>query len=355
MTLVSAPTVARGQTLVANDDIAGVPFGTPLEINAPGVLENDTLDGEPAWGGGAMAELISDVSHGTLALNSDGSFTYSPDSTFDGSDAFIYRVVFDAAASAAATVTLTACVGGPQIFSCWKESAYLDKATELGYGGYQEGFESDAVWGSVRYPGRAAGVLSMGTVWKTNHPDPPASNQITTGNGPARTGQYGVFDSDHGYATGTLEQCVTPAPPPECFFHDGFTGIRQAGQGALHGVGGFITGTTGGLVAVVLDGTHQVGLGRLPDPDFHFFGVIEAGATGFTIFEFRELDGKVGQERRIFADDFTLLVGAPVVPALSMSGLVAVWCLVTISGAWLAATGRSIPARALFTSSSMRR
>lgn len=150
-----------------------------------------------------------------------------------------------------------------------------------------------------------------------------------------------MFDLVHGYATGTLEQCIDAIPvPPECLFHDGFTGVRQAGEGVLHGVGGFFTGTSGANIAVVLDGTLKVDLGRLPDPEFYFFGVIDAGATGFTTFEFRELDGKVGQERRIFADDFTLLVGTLDLPALSTAGLVAVWGLVTASGAWLASARR---------------
>jgi hypothetical protein len=69
----------HAQTLVANDDGYGVPFGEPLLVEPLGVLENDTLDGgDPAGENGATAELVSDVSHGTLVLSSDGSFTYTP-------------------------------------------------------------------------------------------------------------------------------------------------------------------------------------------------------------------------------------------------------------------------------------
>jgi hypothetical protein len=340
MTCVSISTVAHAQILVANDDGEGVPFDLDLDVEEPGVLENDTMDGESASEGGATAELVSDVIDGTLTLNADGSFIYSPDVTFTGSDTFTYRIIFDTAVSAPATVTLTACVGGPQIFSCWKESSYFEKATELGFGGYAEGFEDDAAWGSAREPTTAASVLSAGTIWQTNHPNPPASNRITTGNGPAQTGLYGVYDSDHGYATALLSECLTTPLPPECLFYDGFTGIRQSGQGIFHGVGGFFTGTSGANVAVVLDGALQVDLGRLPDPNFYFLGVIDAGMSGFTTFQFRELDGKVGQERRIFADDFTILTDTFVpVPALSTVGLVALGCLLPILGTWRA-TGR---------------
>jgi hypothetical protein len=334
--LLLSATSVDAQTLVANDDDYGVPNGGPLEVPPFGVLDNDTLDGGPAAENPSVtAELVSDVNHGVLTLNSDGSFTYTPDSTFVGIDAFIYRAVgLFAAVSQEATVTLTACTGGPQIFSCWQEAAFLAKSVELGFSSFQEGFEDDAVWGIARSPATAPSISSMGILWETNHPDPPAGNEITTGNGPAQTGQYGVWDDAHGYATGTTLQCAQD-PPPECLFHDGFMGTNELGQSALHGVGGFITGTTGANVAIVLDGTGQIDLGSLPDPGHHFFGVIDAGAQGFTRFEFRELDGKVGQERRIFGDDFSLLVGVPApVPTLSIPGLLGVSLLLATVALW---------------------
>jgi len=77
----------------------------------------------------------------------------------------------------------------------------------------------------------------------------------------------------------------------------------------LRGAGGFFTGFTGANIVVILDGANQIGLGKLPDPGHHFFGVIDT--NGFTGFEFRETDGKVGQERLIFGDDFTFGTVAP--------------------------------------------
>jgi len=308
---------AQAQTLIASDDTYGVPFNQALEVEAFGVLDNDTLDGEPAGENGATAELISNVSHGTLScptdtlldLCADGSFTYAPGPGFSGTDTFIYQAVSGAEIKQAA-VTLTACSGGPMVFTCWQESSYLTKLAELGYSTFQEGFENDAVWGSVRSSisetNSAPSVTSMGITWETNHPAPPALNEITTGNGPARTGQWGVYDSGHGYASGTTQQCdeivpPPPVPPPECLFKDGFTGTRQSGT--LYGVGGFITGTTGANIAVILDVTNRIGLGKLPDPGHYFFSVIDT--TGFTTFRVEETDGKVGQLRLVFGDDFT--------------------------------------------------
>ena len=81
----------------------------------------------------------------------DGSFTYVPGASFDGTDTFVYRAVFGTV-SDQATVTLTACEGGPQVFSCWKEAAFLAKAASFGHPSFEEGFEDDAVWGLARSP-----------------------------------------------------------------------------------------------------------------------------------------------------------------------------------------------------------
>ncbi|MDX2427746.1 MAG: fibronectin type III domain-containing protein, partial [Xanthomonadales bacterium] len=88
--------------------------------------------------------------------------------------------------------------------------------------------------------------------------------------------------------------------------HDGLSGEILPGGDSLHGAGGYITGSAGGNIAIILDGTTQVDVGVLPDAGFYFFGLIDTSAAGFTRFEFRELDGKVGQERIIFGDDFII-------------------------------------------------
>ena len=161
---------AYAQVLLAEDDSYGVPFGETLVVEAFGVLDNDTLDGEAAGESGATAELVTDVSHGTLALSPDGSFSYIPGASFDGTDSFVYRAVF-ASASDEATVTLTACSGGPEIFDCWNESAFLAMAAELGYAHFEEGFEDDIAWGIARSPVTASSVSSQGIKWRSNHPD----------------------------------------------------------------------------------------------------------------------------------------------------------------------------------------
>jgi VCBS repeat-containing protein len=76
-----------------------------LTVNAGnGVLKNDN---DPDHGPqGLQARNFSTPAHGSLDGHADGSFTYTPDADFNGTDSFTYEA-FDGAASAQATVTIT--------------------------------------------------------------------------------------------------------------------------------------------------------------------------------------------------------------------------------------------------------
>ena len=88
---------------IANNDAYSTNQGTPLIVAAPGVLANDTdADGDPL-----TAVLMSAPSNGTVTLNSNGSFTYTPNPAFTGADAFTYVANDGTANSNVATVTIT--------------------------------------------------------------------------------------------------------------------------------------------------------------------------------------------------------------------------------------------------------
>ncbi|HUR22406.1 MAG TPA: Ig-like domain-containing protein, partial [Acidimicrobiales bacterium] len=91
-------------TLAAAPDSYSTPYVTPLGLSAPGVLANDvdTGDGDPLSAGQA-----SDPAHGDVALNADGSFTYTPEVGFSGIDTFTYTASDGMDYSAPATVSVT--------------------------------------------------------------------------------------------------------------------------------------------------------------------------------------------------------------------------------------------------------
>jgi hypothetical protein len=86
----------------AEPDSFSAQGGETLAVGAPGVLANDS---DPN-GDSLRASLVSDVTDGTLTLEGDGSFTYTPDSTFDGTDAFTYAAMDGNGASAQARVEI---------------------------------------------------------------------------------------------------------------------------------------------------------------------------------------------------------------------------------------------------------
>jgi VCBS repeat-containing protein len=94
---------STNQAPVANNDTYSTNEDTPLTVPEPGVLENDTdPDHNPL-----SAVLVSGPSDGTLTLNPDGSFTYTPVTNDSGPDSFTYQASDGTAQSNPATVTIT--------------------------------------------------------------------------------------------------------------------------------------------------------------------------------------------------------------------------------------------------------
>jgi VCBS repeat-containing protein len=87
----------------AVDDGYSVDEGETLNVPAPGVLGNDS----DADGDALTAALASDATNGTLTLNDDGSFTYTPKADFRGTDSFTYRANDGMADSSVRTATIT--------------------------------------------------------------------------------------------------------------------------------------------------------------------------------------------------------------------------------------------------------
>jgi VCBS repeat-containing protein len=89
------PTANNDSYVVAEDNV--------LTVAAPGVLANDSdVDGDSL-----TASLVSSPTHGSLAFNADGSFTYTPQANYNGSDSFQYAAYDGSAFSFIRTVTIS--------------------------------------------------------------------------------------------------------------------------------------------------------------------------------------------------------------------------------------------------------
>ncbi|MGZ8810217.1 MAG: Ig-like domain-containing protein, partial [Thermoanaerobaculia bacterium] len=96
ITPVNDPPVAVNDAYTTAED-------TPLTVSAAGVLVNDTdIDGNPL-----TATLVSSPSNGSAILSPDGSFTYTPNANYSGTDTFTYRANDGTVDSNIATVTIT--------------------------------------------------------------------------------------------------------------------------------------------------------------------------------------------------------------------------------------------------------
>lgn len=72
-------------------------------LSLSSVLANDSdMEWDPL-----TASLVSSVSHGSLTLNSNGHFVYTPDAGYSGSDSFVYQAYDGTGYSSNTTVSLT--------------------------------------------------------------------------------------------------------------------------------------------------------------------------------------------------------------------------------------------------------
>jgi hypothetical protein len=103
---------------VAVNDSFSTPQATQLNVAAPGVLGNDTLNGATIAGYGASSGVEQTIvgnstatsAGGTIRLNANGSLRYDPPASFSGNDTFRY-VVSNSGGTSTATVTIAVQAG----------------------------------------------------------------------------------------------------------------------------------------------------------------------------------------------------------------------------------------------------
>jgi predicted extracellular nuclease len=100
ITLNDAPSASAEAYTVLQDTTNLVPAATGLLLHASDNDPRDTL----------TAVKVSDPLHGSLTLDADGSFSYTPFTGFTGEDSFTYKVYDGKLYSNTATVTLTVLV-----------------------------------------------------------------------------------------------------------------------------------------------------------------------------------------------------------------------------------------------------
>jgi hypothetical protein len=195
-------------------------------------------------------------------------------------------------------------------------ASFAAAAQTQGHTLLQEGFEDDATWGTVRSTindgfHSAPSMMSQGVLWSSNF----AGGEITTSEGAARRGSWGLFSYPHGRYDGS-PACDLPG-----VCGDGFSG--QSSQG-FYAIGGWIrTNTPPAELRLLVDGqSYEFGADSQLGTGYAFFGAISD--TAFQQFEFREVEGTNGEMKFLFGDDFRFAlapVPEPASAALWLAGL----------------------------------
>ena len=102
---VTITVVAQPDPPTAGSDSFLTPQDTPLNAPAPGVLAND---GDPDGDSITLQTTpVTGPANGSVTLNADGSFDYTPNAGFSGTDGFTYRIDDGTGQTADGTVTIT--------------------------------------------------------------------------------------------------------------------------------------------------------------------------------------------------------------------------------------------------------
>jgi FtsP/CotA-like multicopper oxidase with cupredoxin domain len=206
--LVTFGTTHDGAAPVAADDPSyTVVQGNTLVVAAPGILGNDTSP-DPM-----TAVLVAGPANGTLLLDPNGSFRYTPDSGFSGVATFTYKAN-DCEDSNVATVTVTvtpetlnlAPIGAPDIYAIGEDGHLVVVAPGvLGNDNPTDGGPSPMT--AVLNSGVGSGTLILGSNGSVDYT--PSANY----NGPDSF-TYRAFDGQLYSAVTTVSLSVTAVNDP---------------------------------------------------------------------------------------------------------------------------------------------
>ncbi|GAB5388064.1 MAG: tandem-95 repeat protein [Alphaproteobacteria bacterium] len=205
---VTISVAAVNDAPVANNDQFA---GTEDQAISGSVTANDSdVDGDDL-----TTSLVSGVSNGALVLNSDGSFTYTPDADFTGADSFTYRLS-DGAAADTATVTLVISPSNDAPVAV-NDAAQGDEDTQISGNLLANDTDADGDDLSASLLGDASNgsvlVTPGGSFVYTPDPDFNGSDSFT----------YQVSDGNGGVDAGTVTVTVSPV-------NDAPTGVDDAAQ-----------------------------------------------------------------------------------------------------------------------------
>ena len=285
VTCVNDPPVAFDNGLVVDED-------TVANVPASGVLAND-LDAD---GDSLTAVLDTNPSNGTLSLNANGSYTYTPDLNYNGSDSFTYRANDGVADSNIATVNITInpvndapVVTAPGPFSVTGNVRIQvpDGGSDLLAGASDPEGGSVSIGGTVPTATVQGGNLSINTTTGSFSYNPPAGYEG------ADSFIYEVCDSSAACASATVNLSVSGMVwfvNPAAGAGDGRLATPFNSIGALNAANGTAAGPAANEAIFLYSGSHSGSLALLAGQQLFGQGATPslAALTGITLPPFSD-------------------------------------------------------------------
>ncbi|WP_420629758.1 Ig-like domain-containing protein [Candidatus Leptofilum sp.] len=271
-----------------------------VSITANGVLANDTdQDQNPV--DVLTAVLDTQAANGTVNLNADGTFTYMPDSQFDGTDTFTYHANDGSDDSNIATVTIS--VSGTNDDPTANDDTYATDEDTV----YTVSLPADGLLDNDTDPENDSlsvtasdATSSMGAAVSVNSDgtfsyDPTGSATIQAldaGDNTADTFDYTISDGDTGTDTGTVTINLTGVNDAPVSTNDGAYNATEDVQLNVNRAAGVLVNDTdvdaddiGNLTAVVNTTTSNGTLTLNADGSFTYMpNTNYNGSDSFTYF-----------------------------------------------------------------------
>ena len=271
--VVTITVTAVNDAPVAHDGAAGTDEDTALH----GTVTVTDVDGDPVH-----VEIATGPEHGTLTLNPDGTYTYTPEADFNGTDGFTYTAT-DSAGAAGATGAITITVNAVNDDPTATDDAYTtDEGAQLvgNVVGNDTDVDGDALTTAVeREPAHGTVVLDPdGSFTYTPDGEYHGADEFT----------YTVSDGRGGTATGTVSITVTPVNDAPVAGSDAYTTAEDtAVSGNVLDNDTDADGDTLAATVVVGPGNGTVVL----NPDGSFTYTPNADYNGTDHFVYRASDG----------------------------------------------------------------
>jgi ELWxxDGT repeat protein len=288
----------------AVDDVY-VFHGTVLSIAAPGFLANDT----DADGDAVIATQITDgVDHGTLTAFPDGSFTYTPNAGFIGTDSFSYAISDGFGGTDIATVTINVTNTNPDAQDDSYATAFNTTLTIAVPGFLANDTDAD---GDVVIATQITDGVDHGTL--TAFPD----GSFTYTPGPGFTGtdsfSYQISDGFGGTDTATVAITVGGSNLPPVAGNDAYT-LAEDGMREVDAASGLLANDSDpDGAALTVTGFAYAGTGTLSVyADGGFVYVPAADFNGNDSFTYTVSDGQGGSATGAVTLTVTAVNDAPV-------------------------------------------